>query len=352
LINWPVEITRTKYLTWYENLVAKAKSRPLPNGYIEQHHVIPVCLGGDNTPENIIALTAREHYIAHLLLWKMSMDKKSHNKMTMALHVMVNGSGNKKQNRSYLVPSRIYEANRKEYVKVVSEIMSGPTNVWKGRKHSEETIEKMKAWQNNPVIKQKQSERVTGEKNPMFGKKHSDEIKKQISSSSTSRWTDDLREEQSKRVKEKWQDPEYRTRLEASRKNSEAWLNRDWKASGAKAAATKMANGWKPSEESKKKVSETRKAKIASGEIVPWNKGKKCDHLAGENNSNSNTYRIIDPAGNVFVMNTRQKVLEFCKEQNIGYHSMLDLVRGKQGKNHLHLAGWQATQNKIRNNKS
>ena len=42
------------------------------------------------------------------------------------------------------------------------------------------------------------------------------------------------------------------------------------------------------------------------------NKGKKCDHLSGENSTNFTTYQIIDPSGNAFVIKTRQKVVEFC----------------------------------------
>lgn len=343
MINWPVKVARTKYLTWYEHLVAKAKARLSLDGYVERHHVIPVCFGGNNKSENIITLTAREHYIAHLLLWKMSMDKKSHNKMTMALHVMVNGSGHKKQDRSYLVPSRIYEANRKEYVQVISEIMSGPDNKWRGRKHSAESLEKMKAWQAVPEIKQKQRERVLGENNPMYGKTHSEEMKKQIAKSAAASWTEELKAEKSKWAKEKWQDPEYKKTMLDIRKTSEGWLNRDWKAIGRKAADVKMARGWKQSDESKRKLSETRRAKIASGEIVPWNKGKKCDHLSGENSTNYTTYQITDPNGNVFVIKTRQALVNFCKEHNIGYWSLVDLAAGKQGKNRLHLAGWTAT---------
>jgi len=347
MINWSNTVVRNKYAIWYENLVTKAKTRLKLDGYVERHHVIPVSLGGHKRSlDNIITLTAREHYIAHLLLWRMTMDQKSHNKMTMALHVMVNGSGHKKQDRSYLVPSRIYEANRKEYVKVISEIMSGPDNKWRGQKHSAESLEKMKAWQRDPVIKQRQKERVTGENNPMYGKPHSEEMKKRIGKSVADSWTDELKAEKSKWAKEKWQDPEYKNTMLEIRKSSPGWLNRDWKEIGRKAADAKMAKGWKHSEESRKKSSQTRKAKLASGEIVPWNKGKKCDHLSGENSTNFTTYQITDSSGNVFVIKTRQKVAEFCKEQNIGYWSLLDLINGKQGKNHLHLAGWKATRDR------
>jgi 5-methylcytosine-specific restriction endonuclease McrA len=38
--------------------------------YIEKHHIIPKCLGGNDSEENLTRLTAREHYIAHWLLHK------------------------------------------------------------------------------------------------------------------------------------------------------------------------------------------------------------------------------------------------------------------------------------------
>ena len=38
--------------------------------YVEKHHVIPKCMGGDNKSRNIAILTPEEHYVAHLLLVK------------------------------------------------------------------------------------------------------------------------------------------------------------------------------------------------------------------------------------------------------------------------------------------
>lgn len=39
-------------------------------GYVEKHHIKPRCLGGGDAPVNIIALTAEDHFFAHLLLAK------------------------------------------------------------------------------------------------------------------------------------------------------------------------------------------------------------------------------------------------------------------------------------------
>jgi len=36
----------------------------------ERHHILPRSLGGQDTLENLIYLIPREHFIAHLILWK------------------------------------------------------------------------------------------------------------------------------------------------------------------------------------------------------------------------------------------------------------------------------------------
>lgn len=38
--------------------------------YSERHHITPRCLGGDDSPENLIRMGAGDHYFAHLLLAK------------------------------------------------------------------------------------------------------------------------------------------------------------------------------------------------------------------------------------------------------------------------------------------
>jgi hypothetical protein len=55
------------YKNIYSHLVQKAQSREL-NGYGEQHHIVPKCMGGSNAKNNIVYLSAKEHFIAHKLL--------------------------------------------------------------------------------------------------------------------------------------------------------------------------------------------------------------------------------------------------------------------------------------------
>ncbi|HFL2187057.1 TPA: NUMOD3 domain-containing DNA-binding protein [Pseudomonas putida] len=63
------------YAKIYAALIGSAKARGLNKskveGYFETHHVIPRCMGGSDELANLVMLTAREHYMAHMLLWKM-----------------------------------------------------------------------------------------------------------------------------------------------------------------------------------------------------------------------------------------------------------------------------------------
>ena len=55
----------------YDNIIEKAKSenRIKHNGaYYENHHINPRCLGGNDNKENLVLLTAKEHYVCHKLL--------------------------------------------------------------------------------------------------------------------------------------------------------------------------------------------------------------------------------------------------------------------------------------------
>lgn len=56
-----------KWRRTYERLIAKRQAEP-PSGYSERHHIVPVALGGTDDASNLVRLSGREHFIAHLLL--------------------------------------------------------------------------------------------------------------------------------------------------------------------------------------------------------------------------------------------------------------------------------------------
>lgn len=123
------------YLKHYCNLIRKAENRIALEGYIEKHHIFPVSIYGDNN--KIVILTAREHYIAHVLLEKICIKRYGLNhritKKMICAHINMKG-----KNRYY--NSKLYEYSRKRR----SENMKGTGNSFYGKTHSEETIDKMK----------------------------------------------------------------------------------------------------------------------------------------------------------------------------------------------------------------
>ncbi len=93
------------YLKHYNQLCSTRKllDRSKHNGaYYEKHHIIPKSLGGSNSANNLVLLTAREHYIAHLLLYYhyKTIGGDDFRKMSFALVSMA--STNKNLNRNIL----------------------------------------------------------------------------------------------------------------------------------------------------------------------------------------------------------------------------------------------------------
>lgn len=63
------------YNKCYQSLVEKCQIQNRVKGdgcYYEAHHIIPKCLGGTDNKNNLVLLTAREHFIAHWLLAKIN----------------------------------------------------------------------------------------------------------------------------------------------------------------------------------------------------------------------------------------------------------------------------------------
>ena len=85
-----------KYYKWYNNIILNAKNR-INDGYVEIHHIIPKCMGGLDTENNLVNLTAREHYICHWLLTKIVESKKHQFQMLNAFSMMFRDNKNHKR---------------------------------------------------------------------------------------------------------------------------------------------------------------------------------------------------------------------------------------------------------------
>lgn len=107
-------------------MIKNRQENPLPAGeYGEKHHIIPKSLGGSDDKINIVKLTSREHFVGHLLLFKMQpVNSPAWHSMCKAFTMMKSASGN--QNRYF--NSRSYQIAAKHKSKVMSESQSGTKN--------------------------------------------------------------------------------------------------------------------------------------------------------------------------------------------------------------------------------
>ena len=187
----------------YEQIISRRKIE-LFEGYTERHHIIPKCLGGTDEDENLVNLSAREHFIVHLLLVKMhpqnlkllyAANLMSHYKKTNInnriyswLKEKINNSPgpNTGTTMSDLAKQKISEFNKgkvlseeskqkislknkgrkftEEHRKKLSEAKKGKTSKRINFKHSEETKKKMSAWKRSDKLKQRLSEVNKGKK--------------------------------------------------------------------------------------------------------------------------------------------------------------------------------------------
>lgn len=191
------------YKKIHDQIILMAKNRGAISGYFERHHVKPKSMGGNDAKSNIVKLTAREHYLVHWLLFKIYRTKE----MCFAWYRMTHC-----KNGVDRYTSKTFEYAKKHRAIQVSKIFSGrklsadhvsklsgakkgktygeigrgcsplkgrelsdshKTNLGisgKGRRHSEETREKMRSAK-------------IGENNHRFGKIVSEETKKKLSES-------------------------------------------------------------------------------------------------------------------------------------------------------------------------
>jgi hypothetical protein len=144
------------YHAHYHRLVERARCRVL-FGYREKHHVVPRCLGGGNEPDNIVALTAEEHFVAHQLLVKIH--PGDHRLLWAAMYM----TGNSKR----------MSRNNKAYGWLRRKLAATLSARFRGKKMSAEFREMRRAM-------------MLG-KSPMQGKEHTEKTKRKMSAASKGR---------------------------------------------------------------------------------------------------------------------------------------------------------------------
>lgn len=109
LINLPIRSEPS--FKRYASLIQSAQSKPRKRGsvYLERHHCWPKSHGGTNDSWNLVYLTAREHFLAHWLLWKALRTRfmaNAFNNMTFLTGDVGNVS------RQFRITSRAFESAR------------------------------------------------------------------------------------------------------------------------------------------------------------------------------------------------------------------------------------------------
>ena len=173
-----------KYTKYYYNIINNARSRCLGKVYTEVHHIIPKALGGDNLDENLVTLTAREHFICHRLLPKMIEDKELRNKMIYAL-IRISSSpyGERKiSSRTFETIKALPRFHSDETKAKISAASTGKNNAMYGRT----AWSKGQTKDTNQIIKQV-SETNKGKAAWNKGKTHSAETKAKMSASQKGR---------------------------------------------------------------------------------------------------------------------------------------------------------------------
>lgn len=217
---------KNKYTRWYYLIINNAQIRDLDNSsYFETHHIIPRSIGGNDEINNLVNLTAREHYICHALLPKMLIGS-NRQKMIFAFNMMcICRSGN--QGRDYKINSRIFESYKKQ------------------KKHTDQTRTKLSqshiGLKQQPETIEKRVSKIRGKESKLKGRTiHSDTSKLKISQAVKLRYDSMSHEQRSNLVRQTLSSPE-------------SWTNE------RKEKISKKLTGIIRSEATRNKMSESKK---------------------------------------------------------------------------------------------
>lgn len=176
-------MTTLTYDEFINNIITTRGRHGCGDEYHETHHIIPRCVGGNNDPDNLIDLFAREHYEAHRLL---ALENPQNQSFIFAWHMM--SCINNAHGRQYTLDADEYEEARIAYVNMLSQAFQGEGNPFYGRKHTEDSINKMSQSSMGKLhtseSKNKMSQSRIGDKNHFYGKNHTSESKRKMSESS------------------------------------------------------------------------------------------------------------------------------------------------------------------------
>ena len=160
------DIASEHQLNRYLKFIESCKQQEI-NGFYEKHHIIPRSLGGTDEVSNLVKLTARQHFIAHLILSKMFKGQSSI-KMHHAAWNMVN------RDKGIRTNSRTYEELRKKRSELLSVMFAGENNPMYGKtltdEHKQAISSKLKGKPKTEEHAAKVGLKLKGSGNPQYGK--------------------------------------------------------------------------------------------------------------------------------------------------------------------------------------
>ncbi|WPJ20564.1 putative homing endonuclease [Pseudomonas phage vB_PF_Y1-MI] len=148
------------YRSIYDSIVCNAKIRGTPNGYYESHHILPRSLGGSDAPENLVNVSAREHFILHYLLTKFT-DGGHRRKMLHAFMLMAGSN----ENQDRYMNSRLYESKKSEFAEAQRQRFTG---VLKTEQHKQNISKALTGRVTSDETKKKQSDSASKRKRKPF----------------------------------------------------------------------------------------------------------------------------------------------------------------------------------------
>lgn len=230
----------------YINYVKTLNRNKNDGNYYEKHHIIPRSLGGDDSKDNLVLLTAREHFLAHYLLWKFNPCRQTAYAFRTMLYM-----ANSNQNRTYkMVSSKVYQRLKIQYAEYVS--LANKGNKSRLGKHlSEESKEKIaKAHRGKPLSEEHKLKcRMAN-----LGRKHSEESRRKMSEHNKGKHHMSEKHKNKLRMMNIGRHPSEETRQRMSMSGKGRVFTNEHRLNLSKAAKKRIIT-----EEQKKKQSETRK---------------------------------------------------------------------------------------------
>ena len=176
-----------KYSRWYFNIMA---SPFVGEGYSETHHIIPKAMGGPNSKSNLVRLTARQHFVAHRLLTKMTEGilKRKAEAAFRAVAIMKSPQAKAAGGSLRVLSATTYEMLRIAHAENASKRM---TELWA----SQEFRAKMSTSQPKELRSQRAkagrtAEVIEAHRQKLLGRKHSEETKQKMREARIERFKD------------------------------------------------------------------------------------------------------------------------------------------------------------------